>query len=161
MSLKNLLPVLIALSLFACNNANETGNSNPQQTEIVNEQTGAEETHGGKLSLNAGAKWQTDESTRVHAAKLNAAIDAFNKIENADLPAYHAFAAGMKNELGGLITDCKMKGADHDALHLWLEPVMKDVADLKKVTTIEEGKHTSERLTEDVRKFNQYFEDAD
>lgn len=161
MSLKNLLPVFIALSLFACNNTNEAGDTNAVKKETIDEHAGAEEVHAGKLSLNNGVKWQTDASTRFHAAKLNTTIDVFNKTENANLPAYHAFAAEMQEELGGLVKDCKMKGPDHDALHLWLEPVMKDVSDLKKVSTIDDGKQATERLTEDVREFNQYFEDAD
>ena len=161
MSIKILLSVLIGFSLLSCNNENKEERAVGPRSEPIEEQAVSEETHAGELSLNKGVKWQTDESTRIHAAKLNTAIDGFNAIENPDLAAYHAFAAGMQNELGGLVKDCKMKGADHDALHLWLEPVMKDVAELKKVSTASAGKQTADRLTADVKKFNQYFENAD
>jgi len=53
-----------------------------------------------------------------------------------------------------------MKGADHDALHLWLEPVMKDVNDLKYAGTADEAKHIAATLNANVQKFNQDFENA-
>ena len=161
MSLKVFTAVLLAFSILSCNNANKEGSSADKTSPPIEEQAGAEEAHAGELSLNNGAKWKTDESTRFHAAKLNTAIESFNEIQNPDLAAYHAFAAGMQNELGGLVKDCKMKGADHEALHLWLEPVMKDVGELKKVSTIDDGEQTTSRLTVNLKKFNQYFQDAD
>ncbi|MEJ7736940.1 MAG: hypothetical protein WKF97_05895 [Chitinophagaceae bacterium] len=50
-----------------------------------------------------------------------------------------------------------MKGPNHEVLHLWLEPVLKDVSNLKKINATDEGKQVTEKLTDDVEKFNQYF----
>lgn len=63
----------------------------------------------------------------------------------------------MQKELNSLISDCKMKGPNHEVLHLWLEPVLKDVSNLKKINATDEGKQVTEKLTDDVEKFNQYF----
>ena len=150
----------MALSFVACNNEKKTGLTSTAETEVSHKHSNEEEAESGGLALNKGNKWQTDESTRFHAANLNAAIDVFNKKESVDVEAYGVFAATMQEELGGLVRDCKMKGADHDALHLWLEPVMKDVKDLKEAATAKERKQVSERLTLNVQKFNQYFENA-
>lgn len=160
MKIKIILISLIVISFLACTNENKTGLNSTTPTEIPHGHSTNDETHAGGLSLNKGSKWETDESTRLHATNLNALVDAFDKKENADIEAHHVFAATMQQELGGLVKDCKMKGADHDALHLWLEPVMKGVNDLKAATTAGEAKRIAETLTADVQKFNQYFENA-
>ena len=160
MKCRSLMMLLIVPIFFACNNESDTSEkmADTLATEKQEEHaTEGHEEHTSALALNNGAKWQTDESTRTHAAKLNAEVDAFNTKANADVAAYQAFASGMQKELNALISDCKMKGPEHDALHLWLEPVLKDVSDLKKVTTTEDGKRVAEKLTDDVKKFNQYF----
>lgn len=92
------MPLLFVLLFFGCNNANNEA--------IKNEDIGIKESleqagdnrkeHADALALNNGAKWQTDESTRKHAAKLITETNAFNTKENADISAYHAFAGDMQ-----------------------------------------------------------------
>jgi hypothetical protein len=147
--------------LLACNNANTSGDAHSVETEVKDEHAVSENAPSGGLSLNNGVKWQTDESTRLHAANLSAAIDAFNRKDHQEVPEYHLFASELQTELGGLVKDCKMKGADHDALHLWLEPVMKHAGDLKTVKSVGEGKDLTDSLTGNIKKFNQYFQHAD
>lgn len=159
MTLKNALPVLFTLLLFGCNNSNK----NPVKAEdiaVKESHEHAVDNHKeptGALALNNGIKWQSDESTRKHSANLVAETNAFNAKANADTNAYHAFAADMQKELNSLISDCRMKGPDHDALHLWLEPVMTDVNDLKKTGTVDEAKKVTEKLTDKVQMFDKYF----
>lgn len=59
--------------------------------------------------------------------------------------------------MDGLIKDCKMKGPDHEALHLWLQPVLQDIKNLATTVSAEEGKEATEKLSRDIEKFNQYF----
>lgn len=160
MKLKNVWMLLSGLFLFSCSDTSTTKSENTEDSIVVKHEAAAEnhaDEHAGNLMLNNGAKWQTDESTRTHAAKLTTEVNAFNAKTNAGVKDYQVFAVDMQNELNSLVSDCKMKGEDHDALHLWLEPVLKNVSDLKKVTTTEEGKHTMETLTGNLKKFNQYF----
>ena len=161
MKIKIALTGLLVVLFLACTNQNKTSLTDTVQTEAVHGHSTIEEAPAVELALNKGSKWQSDKSTWVHAANLNALVETFQKKENADLETYQVFAAAMQEELGGLVKDCKMKGAEHEALHLWLEPIMKDVNDLKKAGTAEEGKHISENLTANVQKFSQYFENAD
>lgn len=159
MILKNTLTILFTLLLFGCNNSNK--NSDKTGDTVIKDSHEQVSDHheepADALALNNGAKWQTDESTRTHTANLNADIDAFNAKENTDISTYHVFAGDLQKELNSLISDCKMQGPNHEALHLWLEPVLKDVSDLKKINVTEEGKHATEKLTADIKKFNQYF----
>lgn len=161
MMTRKIVTALILFSFFACSQGNKKENSTTTVTEPREEHAAAEDTHSTELTLNKGSKWKTDESTRLHAAKLNTAIDAFNKKEAPGVAEYHTFAAELQTELGALVKACRMKGADHEALHLWLGPVMKQTADLKSVGTAGEGKKVTEQLSADIKKFNQYFENAD
>ena len=75
--------LFLGIFLLACNNVEQTAD----QTPAIN--TEDHDVHGGELSLNNGAKWQADESTRNHVAKLNNEITGFNQIQNADIADYH------------------------------------------------------------------------
>lgn len=157
MRIKNVLTFLFAAILFGCNHANNASNKTEDTSIKESHEHDNEKEHGGNLALNNGAKWQTDVSTHTHAVKLITQADTFDTKTDEDVTLYHSVAADMQKELNSLVGDCKMKGPDHDALHLWLEPVLKDVSDLKKISATEEGKHAAEKLTGDVKKFNQYF----
>lgn len=115
---RKILTVLIVFSFFACNQANKGENNATLVEAPAGEHAAAEVAHSEGLTLNKGSKWNTDESTRFHAANLNTAIDAFNSKDHQEVSEFQSFAAELQSELGGLVKDCKMKGADHDALHL-------------------------------------------
>ena len=153
-----LFAVLMAL-FTACNNTGTTSANteveHAHQHDAITHDHEAEGAH--KLSLNNGAKWQTDESTRKHAATLNNMVNDFEKQTDKSLTAHHFFADKMQEELQQLINDCTMEGADHDALHLWLEPVLNDVKTLMNSANDEAAKTSAATLSEDVKKFNQYF----
>lgn len=158
MQTKLILLAVITVSFMACNNADTSKiNSGTVSEEQVHQHNASQDdTH--ELTLNNGVKWKTDESTRTHASMLNTYTDRFEKQTSRDLAAYHAFADQMQDQLQQLINGCKMEGADHDALHLWLEPVLKDVKALKNTSSTDEGDAATITLTEDVRKFDKYFD---
>lgn len=143
--LRNLL-LLCAVFFLACN-SRETTNTTAVTAHA----------HQEALSLNNGVKWKADESTRTHAAKLNAEIAAFNKLQTTDKEQYQAFGSKMQIELNGLLKDCRMMGAEHEALHSWLEPVLERVNELKVAGSASQGAATVQELTAEVQKFNQYF----
>lgn len=120
-----------------------------QEHEAIQENT---------LALNHGAKWTVDESTRKHTDRLYQLVSAFHEKATPDFSAYQNFANGLQAELNLLISDCRMKGAEHDMLHHWLEPVLKDVKDLMNTTNSEAAAAVVTTLTTDMRKFNQFFD---
>lgn len=158
MKMKFLLATLLAFSLAACQTetSHDHGGEHQQATTEVHEHTQEETVK--TLALNNGAKWQTDESTRQHAANLEAIANSFQFNENTALDAYHQHAAGMQEELNQLIQDCRMKGPEHDALHLWLEPVLNDTKQLSETQDVAAAHATTQKLHEDTRKFPQYFQ---
>lgn len=154
MKLKILLLITVPSFLFSCNQADKI--SDDRMAKYL-KPAHPDKEHIAELSLNNGAKWKTDESTRIHAVKLNSILDLFSKSGADDIASYKLLADDLLRELNGLIADCKMKGPEHEALHTWLEPVLKEVSNLKKITSADQGKDCAEVLANKFREFNKYF----
>lgn len=154
MNLKFYIAAIMPLMLFSCNEANET--KKDKMTEYLQPAHKHEENETG-LSLNNGEKWQTDESTKGHVVKLDSILAGFRNTGKDDVENYKILADELQAELNVLVADCKMKGPDHEALHQWLMPFMKDVAELKKVSSQVHGKHGIEQITSKLGEFNKYF----
>jgi len=151
--MKKIWGILVVTSLMlACNSNSEQGkNTAPESTSDQHE-------HGEEVSalvLNNGAKWKADSTTVVNAANLQSII-ATAKSEN--LADYLQTSTALQEGLSKMVTECKMQGADHDALHEWLEPVMKKTKDLSKATATENAATTLHELEMQVNLFPQYFE---
>ena len=67
-------------------------------------------------------------------------------------------ASELQNSLNKMVAECKMKGADHEALHHWLEPIMEKTKELKEVTTTGKAATILNEIEKQVDLFNQYFE---
>ncbi len=117
--MKQTLIILLAFTV-ACNNPETAKQQDHKDTHV-------KDSHAAAAPLNNGAKWKADEPTKQNvAAMLQVAEDA--SYQEAD--KRKQLAAAMQAQLDTLIKQCRMKGADHDALHVWLEKVLKDVKNL-------------------------------
>lgn len=113
---------------------------------------------GTELALNDGEKWKSDEPTNLHAQNLINLVEKIGrKAPNANLEMFRNFADMLQQELNGMIQDCKMDGPDHDALHLWLEPVLNGVKELKDSPNAEDAHEVWEDLSEKITKYDQFF----
>jgi hypothetical protein len=57
-----------------------------------------------------------------------------------------------------LISKTLNYGADHEALHQWLEPLMKSVNELKKANDEKEASKLFNEISEQLTNYHQYFE---
>lgn len=111
-------------------------------------------THAGHEKIHPGRdttelKWQLDSSTRANMAGIRTILSSTPKEE-----AMAASGVELKNRVSKLLTECRMKGADHDALHSWLEGFMQDLA------LLNDGKENSKdwiKLQEDMKVFDRDF----
>jgi hypothetical protein len=153
------LLIIVSTVFFACSNASTKDNS-ATATTVANTQAhdvSREAAHSTTLELNNGAKWQADETTTQHVKALQTQFSAFAKQENETVNSYQVLATNLQLELDQLVKDCNMSGADHDALHVWLLAVLKDVAALEKVRSVEQGKQSAAKTLADIDTFDQYF----
>jgi len=137
--------------LLACNN---TTTEKKEATPEVDHQHSEVTT----LKLNNGVKWKTDESTNKNVAELEAIANRFHNDTTKQVADFTAFANEMQTGLDKMIRECRMQGADHEALHQWLEPLLNNVGALKKAVDKKEGPKLFEEIRERLQNFHQYFE---
>lgn len=151
--MKKVFVMIMATSLLmACKsgtNPTDTRTITPAQTH------GDQETKTGALVLNHGAKWKADSATHLNVAQLQAAVSSAKR---ESLEDYQQTAVQLQEGLNKMVKECRMKGADHDALHTWLEPLMDKTKELKNQTTAEEAAPTLKEIEKQVALFPQYFE---
>lgn len=152
--IKNFFQVLVALCMVtfiaSCNSSDSqvVAESTEQQEQLIASPLTPVAVEG--LNLNDGERWVVDEPTADNYMNLKQITDQFVESTNRDLESYHSYGAEMSNALNKLIQDCRMKGADHDALHDWLEPVIKEVNGIKKAEDPLEAQKTFASLNNQI-----------
>lgn len=152
--MKQILTILLATSLLlACNAGNEKEKITATAPAAETHADHAEQATG--LALNNGAKWKADTTTLTNVALLQAIVanSKDKTIEN-----YSQTAIGLEDGLNKMVGECKMKGADHEALHHWLEPIMEKTKELKNANSIETARTIFGEIEKQLNLFPQYFE---
>ncbi len=147
-------PVIIILAMvvsvfFACNShdhhAHDDGHDHSHEGQGV----------GTELTLNNGAKWKADANTNTNVETLKTILA---QAAPASVEEYHATGAELQASITKMITECRMQGPDHDALHLWLEPLINTNKKLQGVASVEEGAEILSAIQAQLDKYTQYFE---
>ena len=144
--------VLSVMLMLACNPANEKGNSVEPVAAENHHQPGEK---AGEPGLNNGSKWKVDLATFSKVGFLKTILSGPGK---ESLESYSKTAAELESGLNKMIAECKMKGADHEALHHWLEPLLKNTKELKEATSFENASVIFHEIQMQVNLFDQYFE---
>lgn len=134
--------VLIGVGILLLNGcANEQGKK--QENEIVSEDG---------LHLNNGEKWQVNPETHEGMKQLKVIL------ENADpltLDDFHSMGNSCTEQTNFIITNCSMKGEEHNQLHLVLHPILEAISELKESSDLVEANDAIEKLSSNL---NDYFE---
>ena len=102
------------------------------------------------LQLNDGKKWKLDETTRTNIAAIKSIL-ADSSTENLS-----TLAVNLTKHTDKLVSECKMEGPDHAALHIWLEQWLEHLRDIKTSGTDQQG--AVRALKQDATEFDNYFE---
>lgn len=152
--MKKILAVLLVTSfMMACNSGDDKEKA--AATDPAAETQHEQEQKATGLVLNNGTKWKADSTTLLNVSLLQKIVSGAKK-ENLD--NYTQTATLLQGGLNKMVNECKMKGADHDALHQWLEPLMEKTKDLKKATSTENAAATLNEIDQHLKLFAQYFE---
>jgi hypothetical protein len=108
-----------------------------------------------ELTLNHGAKWKADSTTATNIALLQNIVSNAKK-ENPE--NYLQTADALQEGLNKMVRECKMKGADHEALHIWLQQMMEIVNDFRNVPSVEIAAISLGEIENHINLFSQYFE---
>lgn len=147
--MKYFIAILLAvLWLNACNVKQENTHAHSEESHTEN----ADGVY--TLQLNNGEKWVADEATKRN-------VDAMAQIVSGDMPAdadtYIAKANELQTALQTMINECRMQGPDHDALHLWLEPLMAHVKQLGGQKDVQSAAMEYNKIKEQIKLFDTYF----
>jgi hypothetical protein len=137
--------ILAAIFLFFAGCTNST-NSSHEHKEISGEKPASA---GDHLQLNNGKKWRLDETTRENIA-------AVKSLMAGSLESQATLATNLQRQTDKLVSECKMEGPDHAALHIWLEQWLEHLRDFKNGGAASEAALRS--LQKDVTEFDNYFE---
>lgn len=147
---KSLFLMLGSVLLFACNQGPEKPKADEHSIHEI-EQT-------SKLALNNDAKWTADSVTNHNVTNLLSIAHDFKTKSTSSVSEYQKLSADFTTGLNKMIKECKMTGADHDALHIWLEPVLKENAELKNSTDNEISETLFKSIDKRLDNYNTYFE---
>lgn len=117
-----------------------------------------QESVGDALTLNNSTKWNTDSVTNNNVDNLQSLISNIKKEGINSLPGYQKAAGDLQMAITKIINECRMKGPDHDVLHKWLHPLLKQVNEFKQLSTIIGAEAMLEGISKQVNLYYNYFE---
>lgn len=151
--MKQILTILLATSLLlSCNSQNDKVNTGLHPSAENHKE---HENKSEGLTLKNGAKWKVDSTTLLNVASLQNIVLVAKK---ESLENYIQTAMQLQNGLSKMINECKMKGASHDALHHWIEPLMEKTKELKNATSTKNAALLFNEIEKQMNMFAQYFE---
>lgn len=142
---------LIVAGLVACTNNVST------KTDTLLKGSDNHSAQAIDLKLNNGAKWNSDESTNENVLALQTIVNRHKAANNAGKD-YTPVREELQKGLEKMIKECRMKGADHDALHSWLLPLQQNIKGLQTATNPNEAEQNLITITQQLSVYNQYFE---
>ena len=145
---KTFLLLSFSLLVFACNSTSD-------KTEEHAEHAHSETTN---LALNNGAKWKADASTSNNVLDIKIIADNFKTKPSPSVNDYQLLSSDLKNGLDKMIKECKMSGPDHEALHQWLNPILKNTNELKSVSDTTTGSSLFKSIDQKIDEYHNYFE---
>ncbi|HMT75493.1 MAG TPA: hypothetical protein PKA77_15580 [Chitinophagaceae bacterium] len=98
-------------------------------------------------------KWKADEATKKN---VSAIVQVISDNSYTDAGKREELYSNLKAKIDILVKECSMKGADHDALHVWLEKVLEGLKNLKDKSSVYSEVYTT--LKQDISSFYQTFE---
>ncbi|KAA9038025.1 hypothetical protein FW778_14770 [Ginsengibacter hankyongi] len=147
---KSIVLFICMAFLFACNQSSDKVEANEQHSHDQAQTT--------ELSLNNGAKWKADSITNINVLNLRTIADNFRIISSPSANDYQILSSDLNNALNKMIQQCKMTGPDHEALHHWLEPVLKETNELKNITDTASARTTFKSIDKRLDDYHNYFE---
>ena len=136
--------------LLACNQGSNKNESNEHVT--------SDHAETSELTLNNGVKWKADSSTNRHLISIKTTVNMFKVGPFPSVDKYQILGSDIQDELNAMIKDCTLKGAQDEALHKWMLPILRQAGELKKVSDTAIAKPIFDSLDKRINIYYNYFE---
>lgn len=111
-----------------------------------------------QLSLNNGSKWKADTATNQRVQELKVIVENFKIKPSPALNDFTSLGNDVNSTLQKMIKGCTMTGADHEALHLWLEPLLKESKALQSTKDVDSARENFNFIDAQINDYQTYFE---
>ncbi len=88
-----------------------------------------------ELTLNAGKKWQGDNSLRKAMGKIRVVMASrLGEIHENKLPAteYKVLAKSIQGQIDYMVENCKLPVAEDEQLHIVLNPIIEGIEEMEE-----------------------------
>ncbi len=110
------------------------------------------------LTLNNGAKWQADSSTNQHLIEIKTMANMFKVAPFPAIEKYQILGSDIQAGFNSMIKDCTLKGAQDEALHKWMLPILDQARELKNVTDTAIARPIFDSIDHRINIYYDYFE---
>ncbi len=115
-----------------------------------------------KLSLNDGKKWAADESLRKAMSNIRNAMDAsLHDIHEGKLSSakYSALAGKVNDEVGYMVSNCKLEPKADAQLHLVIADILEGVEAMEGKVKKVKRQDGAVKVIGALEKYGTYFDD--
>lgn len=105
-----------------------------------------------------GGKWIADAPTHENAGLLAEVVQKTEALPDPGLSDYLNAGKELQEGINKLVSECRMKGPDHDALHGWLEPLIEMVKDLNSATEDSFAHKKFTQVSDQVKLYERHFQ---
>ena len=151
--MKKILLILLSTNLLLACNAESDKEHKSETDPVVHEHTEA----ASALVLNNGNKWKADSITNHNVVGLKTTADMFRVQPFPSINNYQLLGTDLSKDLDVLLKECKMKGEDHEALHNWLAPILKQTNDLKNITDTAKAREIFKSVDVRIDAYRNFF----
>ena len=116
---------------------------------------GENKTEEDVLSLDGAVKWNVNAETHQGMLQIQDILDNMDPLSIED---YNLMGNKCDEQTAYIITNCSMKGEAHNQLHYVLHPILDDIANLQKETTLEGADKAKSSLEKNLTDYFTYFE---
>ena len=143
--------------LLSCSSPN-TQNAQTESAKDSTVQGHHDAKSEGALTLNNGKKWKADSITNFNVKALQKTANDFRAGNKNTIDEYHSAGKNLENGINKLLADCKMQGAEHEALHKWILPVLEDIKKINAANETGSAETAFAGILEKLNNYNNYFE---
>ena len=149
--MKTILLLLCSAIFIGCNSG-ENKSATESHEEHIHTKTST------ARALNNGEKWSADSATNKNVTDLQIITDNIKTTGSPSITDYKTVGSELNAGIQKMITDCKMTGPDHEALHHWLEPVLNETKQLQNAADTFEAGRLFDSLKNHINSYYNFFE---
>lgn len=124
----------------------------PEKKNVLNVQE--EPAWKKDIQLNNGQQWQANDETTEGILKMTELIEKSNPSTPED---YQNLGKRLNEENNLVIKKCTMKGPSHDNLHIYLQPLIGKIGELRTVESSEKGEQLLAEIKDHLEAYHSYF----